>query len=38
MVRWLRNPQAIIPGNAMPDMNLNEAQARDITTYLAGLQ
>jgi cytochrome c1 len=38
MVRWLRNPQAIIPGNAMPNMNLNEAQARDITAYLAGLQ
>jgi cytochrome c2 len=38
MVRWLKNPQAIISGNAMPDMNLNEAQARDITAYLAGLQ
>jgi cytochrome c1 len=38
MVRWLKNPQAIIPGNAMPNMNLSEAQARDITAYLAGLQ
>ena len=38
MVAWLRNPQAIIPGNAMPNMNLSDAQARDITTYLAGLQ
>jgi cytochrome c1 len=38
MVRWLKNPQAIIPGNAMPNMNLTEAQARDITAYLAGLQ
>jgi cytochrome c1 len=38
MVRWLKNPQAIIPGNAMPNMNLNDAQARDITAYLAGLQ
>jgi cytochrome c2 len=38
MVRWLKNPQAIIPGNAMPDMNLNDAQARDITAYLAELQ
>jgi cytochrome c1 len=38
MVAWLKNPQAIIPGNAMPNMNLNEAQARDITAYLAGLQ
>jgi cytochrome c1 len=38
MVRWLKNPQAIIPGNAMPNMNLNDAQARDITAYLAKLQ
>jgi cytochrome c2 len=38
MVRWLKNPQEVIPGNAMPNMNLNEAQARDITAYLAELQ
>jgi cytochrome c1 len=38
MVRWLKNPQAIIPGNAMPNMNLNDAQTRDITAYLAELQ
>jgi cytochrome c1 len=38
MVAWLKNPQAVIPGNAMPNMNLNDAQARDITAYLAGLQ
>jgi cytochrome c2 len=38
MVRWLKNPQAVIPGNAMPNMNLNDAQARDITAYLAELQ
>jgi cytochrome c2 len=38
MVRWLKNPQAIIPGNAMPNMNLNDAQARDITAYLIELQ
>ena len=37
MVRWLKNPQAIIPGNAMPNMNLDDAQARDITAYLAEL-
>jgi cytochrome c1 len=38
MVAWLKNPQAVIPGNAMPNMNLNDAQARDITAYLAGLR
>ena len=38
MVAWLKNPQAIIPGNAMPNMSLSDAEARDITAYLAGLQ
>jgi cytochrome c2 len=39
MVHWLKNPQVIIAGNAMPNMNLNDAQApRYITTYLAELQ
>jgi cytochrome c1 len=38
MVRWLKNPQAVIPGNAMPNMNLTDAQARDITAYLAELR
>jgi cytochrome c2 len=37
MVRWLKNPQAIVPGNAMPNMHLNDGQARDITAYLAEL-
>jgi cytochrome c1 len=32
------NPQAVIPGNAMPNMNLNDAQARHITAYLSELQ
>ena len=34
MVTWLLDPQAIVPGNAMPDMGLSEEQARDITAYL----
>lgn len=34
MMLWLRNPQQIVPGNAMPNMGLNESQARDITAYL----
>ena len=33
-VIWLLDPQAIVPGNAMPDMGLSEEQARDITAYL----
>ena len=34
MIAWLRYPQAIVPGNAMPDMGLDEEQARDIAGYL----
>jgi cytochrome c2 len=34
MMAWLRDPQQVVPGNAMPDMGLSEEQARDITAYL----
>ena len=34
LVSWLRDPQAVVPGNAMPDMGLSDEQARDITAYL----
>ena len=34
MVTWLRYPQQVVPGNAMPDMGLSEGRARDITAYL----
>ena len=38
MVAWLMNPQAIVPGNAMPNMGLNEHDARAIAAYLATLR
>jgi cytochrome c2 len=38
MMTWLRNPQAVSPGNAMPDLGLDEDQARDITAYLYTLR
>lgn len=38
MVTWLRDPQSVVPGNAMPDMELDEQQARDITAYLYTLR
>lgn len=38
MVRWLKDPQAVVPGNAMPDMDISQDQARDITAYLYTLQ
>jgi cytochrome c2 len=38
MITWLRAPQSIVPGNAMPDLGLTERQARDITAYLYTLE
>lgn len=34
LVAWLRDPPAIRPGTAMPDLGLSEAQARDMAAYL----
>jgi cytochrome c len=34
MVRWLRDPPAVDPRTAMPNMNISEANARDIAAYL----
>ena len=38
MILWLRTPQAVVPGNAMPDTDLSETDARDVATYLASLK
>ena len=38
MFRWLKNPQAIVPGNAMPAGNLSDQQVRDIAAYLESLK
>jgi cytochrome c1 len=38
VVRWIREPQAVIPGNAMPNMGVSEADARDIAAYLYTLR
>ena len=38
LIRWIRDPQAVVPGNAMPYMGISEAQARDIAAYLYTLR
>lgn len=38
LVRWLRSPQTVLKGNAMPDMGLSERQARDVAAYLYTLK
>lgn len=34
LVRWIRDPQALRPGTAMPDLNVGAQDARDIAAYL----
>jgi len=34
LVKWLRFPQSIIPGNAMPNTGLTDQDARDLAAYL----
>ncbi len=36
--RWLRNPQAVKPGNDMPNLNLSEADIDAISAYLESLK
>ena len=34
MEHWIRDPQQISPGTAMPDLNVSQSDARDITAFL----
>lgn len=34
MERWIRDPQHVAPGTAMPDLRVGESDARDITAFL----
>ena len=34
MVRWIRTPQAMLPGDAMPDTGLSLAEAEAVADYL----
>lgn len=34
MQRWIRDPQHVTPGTAMPDLRVGERDARDITAFL----
>jgi len=38
LVRWVKNPSAVEPGTAMPDLGLNDGQAYDIAAYLYTLR
>jgi cytochrome c len=34
MEHWIRDPQQVSPGTAMPDLNVSQGDARDITAFL----
>ena len=34
LLNWIQNPQAIKPGDAMPNMGISQDEARDIAAYL----
>ena len=34
MEKWIRYPQQVSPGTAMPDLRVGEQDARDITAFL----
>jgi cytochrome c len=38
LIEWIRHPQAVEPGNVMPDMAVTEADARDIAATLYTLR
>ena len=38
MILWLKDPPAIAPKTAMPNMHITEADARDIASYLYTLK
>jgi cytochrome c2 len=38
MERWLETPQSVVPNNAMPNMEMNDHEARDVAAYLYTLR
>jgi mono/diheme cytochrome c family protein len=38
MIRWLRAPQSLHPGTAMPNLGVSERDARDMAAYLSTLR
>lgn len=38
LITWLKVPQSVEPGTAMPNMGVSDAQARDMAAYLYTLR
>jgi cytochrome c2 len=37
-IKWITAPQSVVPGNAMPNTELSDHDARDIVSYLRTLR
>ncbi len=37
LIGWIEHPQSIKPGDSMPDLGVDDADARDIAAYLYSL-
>jgi len=38
MIKWIRQPQEVSPGTAMPELGVTEQDGKDIAAYLYTLQ
>ena len=38
LITWITTPQSVVPGNAMPNTELSDHDARDIAAYLHTLR
>jgi cytochrome c len=38
LVHWVRHPQRVVPGNAMPELGISDGDARDMAAYLMTLR
>jgi cytochrome c2 len=38
LIRWIRDPQSVQPGTAMPEMGVTEQDGKDIAAYLYTLR
>jgi cytochrome c1 len=38
MIRWIQHPRDVDPLTAMPNLNVNDSDARDIASYLYTLK
>lgn len=38
MIHWIRYPQSVVSGNAMPNLGVTDQDAHDIAAYLYTLR